>query len=54
MLVISPHWETSTPTVSTASKLETIHDYGGFDSRLYELRVLIAKSQWFTAALETK
>ena len=37
VLVISPHWETSTPTVSTASQLETIHDFGGFDSRLYEM-----------------
>jgi 4,5-DOPA dioxygenase extradiol len=37
VLVISPHWETSSPTVSTASRLETIHDFGGFDSRLYEM-----------------
>jgi 4,5-DOPA dioxygenase extradiol len=37
VLVISPHWETSIPTVSTASRLETIHDFGGFDSRLYEM-----------------
>jgi 4,5-DOPA dioxygenase extradiol len=35
VLVISPHWETSTPTVSTASQLETIHDFSGFDARLY-------------------
>ncbi|MCT0230959.1 dioxygenase [Synechococcus sp. CS-1324] len=38
VLVISPHWETEVPTVSTASQLETIHDFGGFDPALYELQ----------------
>jgi 4,5-DOPA dioxygenase extradiol len=38
VLMVSPHWETSTPTVSTASVLETIHDFGGFDSRLYDMQ----------------
>lgn len=31
VLVISPHWETEVSTVSTASQLPTIHDFGGFD-----------------------
>lgn len=43
VLVISPHWETEGPTVGTAEamadhRLETIHDFGGFDLRLYEIQ----------------
>ena len=38
IVVISPHWETEVPTVGTASRLETIHDFGGFDPRLYEIQ----------------
>jgi len=35
VLVISPHWETQVATVGTASQLETIHDFGGFDPAVY-------------------
>lgn len=38
IVVISPHWETEVPTVGTASRLETIHDFGGFDPRLFEIQ----------------
>jgi 4,5-DOPA dioxygenase extradiol len=38
VIVVSPHWETMIPTVGTATKLETIHDFGGFDPRLYEIQ----------------
>lgn len=38
IVVISPHWETELPTVGTAARLETIHDFGGFDPRLYEIQ----------------
>ena len=38
IVVISPHWETAVPTVGTASRLETIHDFGGFDPRLFEIQ----------------
>jgi 4,5-DOPA dioxygenase extradiol len=43
VLVISPHWETRLPTVGTTEavvdhRLETIHDFGGFDRRLYEIQ----------------
>jgi 4,5-DOPA dioxygenase extradiol len=38
IVVVSPHWDTTVPTVGTATQLETIHDFGGFDPRLYELR----------------
>ncbi len=37
VIVISPHWETNVPTVGTSSQMETIHDFGGFDPRLYEI-----------------
>ncbi|KEF41393.1 MAG: aromatic ring-opening dioxygenase LigB [Cyanobium sp. CACIAM 14] len=37
-LVISPHWETQVATVGTASQLETIHDFGGFDPALYAIQ----------------
>lgn len=38
VIVLSPHWETRAPTVGTATKLDTLHDFGGFDSRLYEIQ----------------
>jgi 4,5-DOPA dioxygenase extradiol len=37
IVVISPHWETDVPTVGTATRLETLHDFGGFDPRLYQI-----------------
>lgn len=38
ILVISAHWETSGPTLTTAPRLETIYDFGGFDPALYAMR----------------
>jgi 4,5-DOPA dioxygenase extradiol len=37
ILVVSPHWITGTPRVSTAEQPVTIHDFGGFDRALYQL-----------------
>lgn len=37
VLVVSPHWMPPTPRVSTSAQPTTIHDFGGFDSRLYQL-----------------
>jgi 4,5-DOPA dioxygenase extradiol len=37
IVVISPHWETPVPTVGTGVQLGTLHDFGGFDERLYQL-----------------
>jgi len=38
VVVISPHWETRVPTVGIATRLDTIHDFGGFDPRLFEIQ----------------
>lgn len=37
ILVISAHWHTRTPTISTATKPETIYDFWGFPQELYNL-----------------
>lgn len=37
VVVVSPHWQTSIPTVGTASSFETIHDYSGFPDELREI-----------------
>lgn len=38
VLLVSPHWMTPQPRVTTAAMPETIHDFGGFDKALYEIR----------------
>jgi 4,5-DOPA dioxygenase extradiol len=36
--VISPHWMTRGAAVSTTKQPQTIHDFGGFDPRLYQMQ----------------
>jgi 4,5-DOPA dioxygenase extradiol len=36
--VISPHWMTRGAAVCTSPQPETIHDFGGFDPRLYQMQ----------------
>ncbi|KPJ80752.1 MAG: hypothetical protein AMJ58_07545 [Gammaproteobacteria bacterium SG8_30] len=37
ILVVSAHWETTSPTVSRVARSPIIHDFSGFPRRLYEL-----------------
>ncbi len=37
VLVVSPHWQTRDVQVMTTPAPETVHDFGGFASALYEL-----------------
>lgn len=38
ILVLSAHWGTRLPVISTAEQPATIHDFGGFPTALYQLR----------------
>ncbi|HPY40502.1 MAG TPA: class III extradiol ring-cleavage dioxygenase [Thiolinea sp.] len=38
ILVVSAHWETATPTFSSAAHPNTIYDFGGFPAPLYRLK----------------
>lgn len=38
ILVISAHWETDLPTVSSVAHPETLHDFSGFPDVLYQLQ----------------
>ncbi|NVO04960.1 MAG: dioxygenase [Rhodoferax sp.] len=37
VLVVSPHWQTRGVAVSSTAAPETIHDFGGFPAKLYDL-----------------
>lgn len=38
IVIVSAHWDTATPTVGFADRLETIHDFWGFPEKLYTIR----------------
>jgi len=37
IVIVSPHWDTDIPTVGSAEKLATLHDFYGFPPDLYQL-----------------
>jgi 4,5-DOPA dioxygenase extradiol len=37
VLIVSPHWMTTSPRVGVTAQPETIHDFGGFDPALYRI-----------------
>ena len=49
VLVVSPHWTTRDAQVGTALQPETIYDFGGFSTALYQLRYPVAGQQHFAA-----
>lgn len=38
VVIVSPHWRTRSVEVTSSSTLETIHDFGGFPSALYQIQ----------------
>lgn len=38
IIIVSPHWETGVATVGTSGSPETMHDFGNFDPRLFDMK----------------
>jgi 4,5-DOPA dioxygenase extradiol len=49
ILVVSAHWETALPSVTTISKNATIHDFFGFSDDLYRIEYPAPGSAWLAA-----
>ena len=46
ILMLSAHWLSQNPMVSTSTEPETIHDFGGFPEDLYELNYPAPGASW--------
>ncbi|GLQ34248.1 dioxygenase [Amylibacter marinus] len=53
IVIISAHWETSDLTLTTAPKLDTIHDFGGFSSALNRLQYPAKTAPWLIDATKS-
>lgn len=51
IVIVSAHWEAARPTIGTAAQPETIHDFGGFDRKLYLQRYPAATAPGVIATL---
>ena len=51
IVIVSAHWEAARPTIGTAAQPGTIHDFGGFDSKLYQQRYPAATAPGVITAL---
>ncbi len=50
IVIISAHWETSGLQLTTAPKLDTIHDFGGFGRALHALQYPAHSAPWLIDA----
>ena len=51
IVIVSAHWEAARPTIGTAAQPGTVHDFGGFDRKLYQLRYPAATAPAVISAL---
>lgn len=51
IVVISAHWDTSAPMVTSSLRLSTIHDFAGFPAAMYELKYPAQGAPWLAKRL---